>query len=138
MSRERPFEVVMPIKVKTYDIDSAGHVSNIVYFRWLEDLRLQLMEEHFPLQTFMEMGLTPIIAASNIEYKKSIKLFDRPVGHMWIREIGKSSLKFQGEIYVANQLTTQAGHVGVFVDTKSGRPRRLPDIVVEKFHQESI
>lgn len=44
----RRFETTMAVKVATYDIDYANHVSNIVYFRWLEDLRLQLLEENFP------------------------------------------------------------------------------------------
>ena len=34
------FLVEMPLKVQGYDIDVAGIVSNIVYVRWLEDLRL--------------------------------------------------------------------------------------------------
>jgi len=29
------------IEIKTYDIDFAGIVSNIVYVRWLEDLALR-------------------------------------------------------------------------------------------------
>ena len=71
--------IQMKIKVRTYDIDSAGHVSNIVYFRWLEDLRLQLFEEYFSLRSFVEKGYTPVLAASSIEYKRPIKLFDEPI-----------------------------------------------------------
>ena len=29
-----------PLPIRTYDIDFAGIVSNIVFIRWLEDLRL--------------------------------------------------------------------------------------------------
>jgi acyl-CoA thioester hydrolase len=39
---KRCLEIEMPIRVRTYDIDSAGHVSNIVYLRWMEDMRLQI------------------------------------------------------------------------------------------------
>ncbi|MBI2810003.1 MAG: acyl-CoA thioesterase [Candidatus Melainabacteria bacterium] len=127
--------IQMKIKVRTYDIDSAGHVSNIVYFRWLEDLRLQLFEEHFSFQSFVEQGYTPVIAASSIEYKRAIKLFDEPVGHMYLSEIRAASIKFYGEIYVGEQLTTRATHTGVFVDIDTMRPRRTPTALIEKFKQ---
>lgn len=133
MNNGRWLEIQMNIRVRTYDIDSAGHASNIVYFRWLEDMRLQMFEEHFSLQSFIEQGFTPIIAASSIEYKRPIKLFDKPIGHMWLSEIRRASMKFQGEIYVGDQLMTRASHTGVFVDIETMRPRRIPDVVIQKF-----
>jgi acyl-CoA thioester hydrolase len=33
-----------PLPIRTYDIDFAGIVSNIVFIRWLEDLRLALLD----------------------------------------------------------------------------------------------
>jgi acyl-CoA thioester hydrolase len=46
----RILPVSMPLRIVTYDIDFAGVVSNIVYIRWLEDLRLRFMEVHYPLE----------------------------------------------------------------------------------------
>lgn len=71
----RPLEVEIPIKVKTYDIDFAGVVSNIVYIRWLEDLRLKLFDAHLPLHRQIEQGYIPVVAKTQIEYKKPVKLF---------------------------------------------------------------
>jgi len=34
-----------PLPIRTYDIDFAGIVSNIVFVRWLEDLRLGLLDQ---------------------------------------------------------------------------------------------
>jgi acyl-CoA thioester hydrolase len=47
MTEPRIVERALPIR--TYDIDFAGIVSNIVYVRWLEDLRLAMMEEAYPI-----------------------------------------------------------------------------------------
>ena len=33
----------LEIEIKTYDIDVAGRVNNIVYVRWIEDLRSRLL-----------------------------------------------------------------------------------------------
>jgi acyl-CoA thioester hydrolase len=41
--KQKPFEVALDLPIKTYDIDFAGIVSNIVYIRWLEDLRLKIL-----------------------------------------------------------------------------------------------
>ncbi|HEY9713127.1 MAG TPA: thioesterase family protein [Chroococcales cyanobacterium] len=131
----RALEIAVPIKVKTYDIDSAGHVSNIVYLRWMEDLRLELMERHFSYQSFIEAGYQPIIAATEIQYKRAVKLFDRPIGHMWIESLSAASMRFHGEIVVNGEVTTRAFHTGVFVDVTSGRPRRMPQVVIQKFRQ---
>jgi hypothetical protein len=38
-----------PLPIRTYDIDFAGIVSNIVFIRWLEDLRLGLLDQVYPL-----------------------------------------------------------------------------------------
>jgi acyl-CoA thioester hydrolase len=46
---KHPFEVEIPLPVRTYDIDFAGIVNNIVYIRWLEDLRLEMLARYFPL-----------------------------------------------------------------------------------------
>jgi len=48
----RPFLIEVPLPVRTYDIDFAGIVSNIVYIRWLEDLRL---EDGRPIETPAEI-----------------------------------------------------------------------------------
>ena len=42
--------VTLPLNVRTYNIDFAGIVSNIVYIRWHEDLRLEMLDRYFPIQ----------------------------------------------------------------------------------------
>jgi acyl-CoA thioester hydrolase len=129
----KPLLIRRSIGVATYDIDFAGHVSNQVYLRWLEDMRLQLFEEHFPLEDFLAEGITPVIASTFIEYKSPIKLFDKPYGEMWISKCGNASLTIEAEIFIEEKLASRAEHVGVFVDLKSMRPVRLPKRILDKF-----
>lgn len=132
---KRCLEIQMPIRVRTYDIDSAGHVSNIAYLRWMEDMRLQIFIEHFSLESLMQKECTPVLANTYIVYKKPIKLFDNPVGYMWISHLGSASLKFEGEILVDGTVTTTVSHTGVFVDSTTMRPVKLPKMLVEKFRE---
>ena len=126
-------EIIIP--VRTYDIDSAAHVSNIVYIRWLEDLRYELFNKHFSLQTLMEGGTTLVLKSTNIEYKRSIRLFDEVRAKMRVERIAKASLTLAAELFVGSLLTTTASQTGVFVDLKNLKPRRVPGEVWAKFSQ---
>lgn len=128
----RMFEITSDIRVKTYDIDFAGHVSNITYLRWFEDMRLQIFDQFFPLENFINDGFLPIITETRVVYKKSVGLFDKPVGHMWIASKGKASFQFEGEIKVDNQITTQSWFTGLFVSQKTMKPVRMPALILEK------
>ena len=121
------------LKVGTYDVDFAGHVSNISYLRWLEDMRLQLFDNYFPLKHFLDKGLIPVIAMTKIEYKKPIRLFDMPMGYMWIESLGAASIKIAADILVDSVLTTQAQHIAVFIDKTTSKPVKVPQEVVKSF-----
>lgn len=119
------------IKVSTHEIDFAGHVSNIVYLRWLEDMRLKMFDSFCPLQDFMENGVTPILVSTEIQYKKSIRLFDKPHMKMWLADLGLIRLTIEAEIFLDGELTTSARHVGVFVDIAKMKPVRIPGLFKE-------
>ncbi|MBX9688042.1 MAG: acyl-CoA thioesterase [Candidatus Obscuribacterales bacterium] len=119
------------INVSTYDIDFAGHVSNTVYLRWLEDMRLKMFDIFCPLQQFLENGQSPILLSTEIQYKRAIKLFDKPKGKMWLSDLSLSTLTIEAEIFLSESLCTRAKHVGVFVDIARMKPIRIPKV----FHE---
>lgn len=129
---DRLFEITHEIRVKTYDIDFAGHVSNITYLRWFEDMRLKIFDQYFPLENFMNQGQLPIITETKVHYKKSVGLFDKPVGHMWIAKRGQASFKFQGELLVDGEITTQSWFTGLFISKDTMKPIRMPGLIIEK------
>jgi acyl-CoA thioester hydrolase len=137
---ERGLFVEHEIPVRTYDIDYAGHVSNIAYLRWFEDMRSMLFDKYFPLQHFLDEGKTPVIASHFVQYKRAIRLFDKPHAVMWISDIGKASMIINAEVKVDGQVMTAVEHVGAFIDLKSGRPIRMPAVFLELFKsaQEKI
>ncbi len=131
----RCFEVGLDVRVSTYDIDYAGHVSNISYFRWLEDMRLKILEEYFPLEGLMADGYLPILAGTQIKYKKAIKLFDKPRGRMWIDGITAATMTFRGEFVVNGEVYTEASHQGLFISAQTHKPVRLPPQIVKMYKQ---
>jgi len=111
---------------KTYDIDFAGHVSNITYVRWLEDLRLAILDEFFPLQQQMEQGYGPVLLRTEIDYKSAIRLFEPVVGQMWATGAGVTRMGLEAVFTVGERVCARAHHVSAMISLSDGRPIRLP------------
>lgn len=124
------------ITVSTHEIDFAGHVNNIVYLRWLEDMRLRMFDTYCPLKQFVDYGVTPVLVSTEIHYKKPIKLFEKPRIKMWLSDLGLTTLTIEAEIGLGETITTTARHVGVFIDIAKMKPIRVPKVfheAVEKY-----
>ncbi|MDZ8052860.1 MAG: acyl-CoA thioesterase [Aulosira sp. ZfuVER01] len=129
----RPLEVELAIPVRTYDIDFAGIVSNIVYIRWLEDLRLKFLKEHLPIETQIDQGYIPVIAGTEIEYKRPVKLIDRVIGRLWVGNLGRLKWTVQAEILANNVIAAVATQKGAFVSFQNGRPVPIPHELQQKY-----
>lgn len=125
-SLHRPLEIELVIPVRTYDIDFVGIVSNIVYIRWLEDLRLKFLDEHWQLGHQLEQGYAPILAGTQIEYKQPIKLNDKVIGRLWLSKLGRLKWTVQAEIFSNNELAAIATQKGAFVSLQNGLPVPIP------------
>ena len=92
------------LKVNTYDIDIAGHVNNIVYLRWLEELRNELFSQVYDLQKLLKINHYLVVASCEMKYKKTIKLFDKPVGKMFLQNHSHGVFVFNAEIINDNHV----------------------------------
>jgi acyl-CoA thioester hydrolase len=129
----RPFEVELEFKVGTYDIDFAGIVSNIVYLRWLEDLRLAMLEAHLPLEDQLAAGTTPVLLSTEIEYLHAVRLFQRPCGHIWVADVGRARWTLEAEITVEERVVARARQVLASVRLADFRPLPAPALLREAF-----
>jgi acyl-CoA thioester hydrolase len=125
-SERRPLLVEIPFRVQTYDVDFAGVMSNIVYIRWLEDLRVKVLDRYLPLDTLLEQGISPILARTEINYRRSLRLDDRPVGRMWVSKIGRASSVLAAEFVLDDVIVADALQIGTFIKLDTGRPIPLP------------
>lgn len=123
----RPLQIEKSICVSTYDIDFAGIVSNIVYIRWLEDLRLKFLKTYLRLDRQLANGYAPILSGTDIDYKRPTKLFDQVVGRIWILNLGKVKWMLQAEIITNQQVAAIAVQKGAFVDLNTSRLVPIPD-----------
>lgn len=116
-----------PIVVRTYDIDFANIVHNIVYFRWLEDLRSEVLVDVLPIDEILATGVSPILVESAIEYKWPVRIGDAPLGRMWVAELSRTRWTLAAEIVVGERVCAAARQSGYFADLKTLRPVRVPE-----------
>jgi len=129
----RQFEVELSFSVGTYDIDFAGIVSNIVYLRWLEDLRLAMLEAHLPLEDLLASGTTPVLLSTQIDYLRAIRLFERPRGRIWVADVGRARWTLEAEITLEGRAAARAQQVLALIRLADFRPLPAPALLRDAF-----
>ncbi|MCI0576450.1 MAG: acyl-CoA thioesterase [Chloroflexi bacterium] len=133
MTRLKPLSIELTLTVKTYDVDFAGIVSNIVYIRWLEDLRLQILAEYLPLAGLIAAGVGPVLTRTEIEYRRPLRLGDEAVGRMWVSKLGRLRWEVTAEIVMGEEVAAAAVQTGIFVTLATLRPAPVPAAMREKW-----
>jgi len=120
-------KVVFDLPIYTYQIDFAGHVSNIVYVQWMEIGRSRLLEEAgLPVHILVEQGVIPVLAGTEISYRKPLRLGDCVHVEVWLSSLGAASAGIELRFYDSGgELAASGSHRGAFIDAHTRRPLRL-------------
>ena len=119
------YEQKLPIR--TYDIDFAGIVSNIVFIRWLEDLRLGLMEQAYPLIQALAEDVAPILLTTRITYRRPVAIGDSLIGRMRVAALGRVRWRLAAEFTVGGAVCAEAEQAGLFMRLSTRRPIAIPE-----------
>jgi acyl-CoA thioester hydrolase len=119
------YEQALPIR--TYDIDFAGIVSNIVFIRWLEDLRLGLLDRAYPLTQALAEDVAPILLSTRINYRRPVTIADRLVGRMRVAALRRVRWRLAAEFVVSGVVQAEAEQEGLFVRLSTRRPIAIPE-----------
>ena len=115
-----------PITINAYDIDAMGIVSNIVYIRWFEDLRMEFLKEYYPIDEMLKIKISPILMKTEVEYKAPLTIFDKPIGKCWLTHTGGTSWTVEFEISTDNEIHCLGKQSGCFFDLEKKRVTRIP------------
>ncbi len=116
-------------------IDENGHVNNVMYVQWMQDIAVEHYESIGGINPMHEAGamwvvrehrveyLLPAFAEEEIEIKTWVENFRR------VRSLRKYEFirRSDGKALVRGETDW------VFVDAKSGRPIAIPDTVIRVF-----
>ncbi len=133
-----PLFVELEFAVRTYDIDFAGHVSNISYIRWLEDLRNAVLEEYYPIGPAMESGIIPTLTRTDITYRAPVLFSDAVVGRMWAGKASAVRIDLHATFTAGDRLCARAVQQGAFASIETGRPVRIPPEVLTVYRAQQM
>ena len=116
-----------PLPIRTYDIDFAGIVSNIVFIRWLEDLRLGLLDQAYPLVQALTEDVAPILLSTRITYRRPVTIADTLIGRMRVAGLGRVRWQLAAEFMVHGAVHAEAEQEGLFMRLSTRRPIAIPE-----------
>ncbi len=123
-------KIIYSPEIYTYNIDFAGHVSNIIYIQWMEIGRLKLLDQiGLSVHEIAEIGITPILVSTEIRYRKPLYLGDKVNAEVWISELSHATavMKFRF-LKNENDIAAEGIQKGLFINIESKKPHRLtPD-----------
>lgn len=126
--------VELGLEIYTFDIDFAGHVSNISYIRWLEIGRIQLLADvGFQTHELLESGLAPLVIRTEIDYRLPLKLGDHVHMSIDLVELRAASATVDFRITSEDQLTATARQRVLFISRDTGKPARVSPEFRERF-----
>ena len=114
------------IDVRWGDMDAMGHVNNTVYFRYMEQARINWFESLLPRgEAWRDIGIVIVNASCN--FKKPINYPGTVEVKVFAGAPGGSSVPTYYEMFIGNQLYADGAATVVFVDAQKQKPLRIPD-----------
>jgi len=131
VSAEAPYEI--PLRPQPDDIDALGHVNNIVYVRWIQEVAAA----HWRAITSAEerAQLAWVVVRHEIDYKVAARLDDGLLGRTWVGDLTAATCVRHTQITrpVDGRTLVLARTSWCAVTPASGRPRRIPDEMRARF-----
>ena len=118
-----------PIDIFPSDIDELGHVNNVVYVRWVQEVAAA----HWQSVSSDELRLRYlwVVLRHEIDYKSPAFLKDTITGSTWVGE--HQGAKFERFVRLVNQdgkVVAEAKTLWCMLDGKSMRPTRItPEVL---------
>ena len=117
------------IKVRGDDIDDLGHVNNVVYVRWVQEVAAAHWEHSAPLE--LKSKYAWVVLRHEIEYKNPAFLNDDITGLTWVGEHNGARFDRYVKIQCDNRVLAEAKTTWCLLDAKSFRPIRIPDEILQ-------
>ncbi len=126
-----PFELA--ITVRPSDIDALGHVNNVVYLRWVQDVAVAHWRS--AATEAQQAALLWVVVRHEIDYKHAARLADGIVARTWVGAASGTLFERHTEILRAadRRLLARTRTLWCPVDARTGRPKQVTDDVRERF-----
>ncbi len=129
-----PWPVKIQLPVQWGDQDALGHVNNVVYFRWFESARVELIMS-LGLRADGELGT--ILAATQCSFLHPLTYPDEVFSCVGVLKLGRSSIRMAHQIISCahGRVAAQGTATVVVFDYKRQHPVPIPQPLREKLQK---
>lgn len=115
--------------VKSSDLDEQGHVNNVTYLRWVQDVAVA----HWLSVASDEVleKYTWVVTRHEIDYKREAFEGDEITARTWVGEKTKVTWDRHTEIKHGEHLLVEAKTVWCLIGRDRGRPARIPPEILD-------
>jgi acyl-CoA thioester hydrolase len=126
-----PFE--LDIRVLPSDIDELGHVNNVVYLRWVQDVAVAHWRAAATAQ--QQADVLWVVVRHEIDYKHPARLEDGIIARTWVGAATRSTFERHTEILRAGdrRLLVRARTLWCPIAPDTFRPMQVGEDVRERF-----
>lgn len=117
-------------------IDALGHVSNLQYLGWMQDVAAgHSAARGWSQERYLESGATWVVRSHFVEYLRPAVQGDRLVVHTWVHtmEASRSARRYLFLRAADGSRIARAETLWVFVRLPDGRPMRVPTELRQAF-----
>lgn len=124
------------IKVKPEHIDVLGHVNNVVYVQWMQDVASAHIETlGVGLDQYLEMKHAMVAVEHHVQYRKAAMLDDDVILRTWLYEINALYSFRQYAFFNAkdHSLLFTGNTKWACIEIASGRPKRMSPTFIQAY-----
>ena len=116
------------------DIDELGHVSNLVYLRWVQDVAMaHTRAVGWDHARYRALGAVFMVRRHEIDYVSQVTLGQALVAETWVDSFRLASCVRKTEILRDGTVVARAATTWALIGFASGRPQRIPEHLVALF-----
>jgi len=128
---------LLRVRASAEDIDGLGHVSNLVYLRWVLDAALaHSTAKGLDEAAYKARGQGWVVRRHEIDYLRAALEGDDLVVETRVASIAAASSTRKTRIFRDGELLARAATSWAYVDYRTGRPIRIPEEVKSLFDIE--
>jgi acyl-CoA thioester hydrolase len=114
--------------------DEFGHVNNQRYIAWMQEVATAHSAANgWPMERYLEIGAAWVVRSHFIEYLRPAFAGDALEIDTWAASLALREVVRKYRFHRAGQILARAETKWVYVDIKSGRPKRIPEELLASF-----
>jgi acyl-CoA thioester hydrolase len=129
-----PSTFTYPITATLDDIDDLGHVSNLVYLRWvLETATAHSSSLGWDLDAYRKLGNVWVVRRHELDYLGQVTVGQSLVATTWVESWKQVSCIRKTELARDGQVVARCATTWAFMALASGKPQRIPEQLAAAF-----